>query len=100
MKKAELLDERDQMRERAEAGRREQVELDAIGMMRVRNMPAMPSSSLIPGSCCPAAAPGYALRKIARLIRRAKVDGEKSKTRDQRIDAWSPKPDQMTGPWP
>ena len=34
MKKVELLDERDQMRERAEENAREQAELDAIGMMR------------------------------------------------------------------
>jgi flagellar protein FliJ len=40
LKKVELLDERDQMRERAEAAAREQAELDAIGLMRVRNMPA------------------------------------------------------------
>ena len=40
LKKVELLDERDQMRERAEMAAREQAELDAIGLMRVRNMPA------------------------------------------------------------
>ena len=34
MKKVELLDERDQMRERAEVEAREQAELDAIGIMR------------------------------------------------------------------
>jgi flagellar protein FliJ len=34
LKKVELLDERDQMRERAEEEAREQAELDAIGMMR------------------------------------------------------------------
>jgi flagellar protein FliJ len=34
MKKIELLDERDQMREREEASAREQAELDAIGLMR------------------------------------------------------------------
>jgi flagellar export protein FliJ len=34
MKKVELLDERDQMRERAEEDAREQVELDAIGILR------------------------------------------------------------------
>jgi flagellar FliJ protein len=34
MKKVELLDERDQMRERAEENAREQAELDAIGLMR------------------------------------------------------------------
>ena len=33
MKKVELLDERDQMREREEAEAREQAELDAIGLM-------------------------------------------------------------------
>jgi len=37
LKKVELLDERDQMRERAEEDAREQAELDAVGMMRVRN---------------------------------------------------------------
>ncbi len=40
LKKVELLDERDQQRERAEQAAREQAELDAIGLMRVRNMPA------------------------------------------------------------
>jgi len=34
MKKVELLDERDQMRERGEVAAREQAELDAIGLMR------------------------------------------------------------------
>ena len=34
MKKVELLDERDQMREREEAEAREQAELDAIGILR------------------------------------------------------------------
>jgi flagellar export protein FliJ len=34
MKKVELLDERDQMRDRVEANAREQAELDTIGMMR------------------------------------------------------------------
>ena len=34
MKKIELLDERDQMRERVEENAREQAELDAIGLMR------------------------------------------------------------------
>src|SRR5712675_1532690 len=34
MKKVELLDERDQMRERAEENAAEQAELDAIGLMR------------------------------------------------------------------
>jgi flagellar export protein FliJ len=34
MKKVELLDERDQMREREEAAAREQAELDAIGLLR------------------------------------------------------------------
>src|SRR5262249_21096419 len=34
MKKVELLDERDQMRERAEEDAREQSELDAVGLMR------------------------------------------------------------------
>ena len=36
LKKVELLDERDQMRERAEENAREQVELDAIGSLRSR----------------------------------------------------------------
>jgi flagellar protein FliJ len=35
LKKVELLDERDQMRERAAEGAREQAELDRIGAMRV-----------------------------------------------------------------
>ena len=34
MKKVELLDERDQARERAEENAREQAELDGIGLMR------------------------------------------------------------------
>src|SRR5258705_2222064 len=34
MKKVELLDERDQMREREEEAARDQAELDAIGLMR------------------------------------------------------------------
>jgi len=37
LKKVELLDERDQARERTEENAREQAELDAIGMMRARN---------------------------------------------------------------
>jgi flagellar export protein FliJ len=40
MKKVELLDERDQMRERADENAREQADLDAIGLMRARVMPA------------------------------------------------------------
>ena len=40
LKKVELLDERDQMRERAEAAAQEQSELDAIGLMRTRTAPA------------------------------------------------------------
>jgi flagellar export protein FliJ len=40
LKKVELLDERDQARERADAMAEEQAELDAIGLMRARNMPA------------------------------------------------------------
>jgi flagellar protein FliJ len=35
LKKVELLDERDQMREREEEEAREQAELDAIGLMRI-----------------------------------------------------------------
>jgi flagellar export protein FliJ len=38
LKKVELLDERDQMRERAEENAREQTELDAIGAMRLRGI--------------------------------------------------------------
>jgi len=34
LKKVEMLDERDQMRERSEEAAREQAELDAIGLMR------------------------------------------------------------------
>ena len=40
LKKVELLDERDQMRERAEQAAQEQAELDGIGLLRARNMPA------------------------------------------------------------
>ena len=40
LKKVELLDERDQARERADQAAQEQAELDAIGLMRARNMPA------------------------------------------------------------
>jgi flagellar export protein FliJ len=40
LKKVELLDERDQMRERAAAQAQEQSELDAIGLMRARNASA------------------------------------------------------------
>src|SRR3979409_2351206 len=36
LKKVELLDERDQMRERAEEEAREQADLDSIGLMRAR----------------------------------------------------------------
>ena len=39
-KKVELLDERDQARERSEENAREQGDLDAIGMTRARNAPA------------------------------------------------------------
>jgi len=37
LKKVELLDERDQARERAEINVREQMDLDSIGIMRIRN---------------------------------------------------------------
>jgi flagellar export protein FliJ len=40
LKKVELLDERDQMRERAASDAHEQAELDAIGLLRARNAPA------------------------------------------------------------
>ena len=40
LKKVELLDERDQMRERAEDNAREQADMDAIGLMRARAIPA------------------------------------------------------------
>jgi flagellar export protein FliJ len=40
LKKVELLDERDQMRERAAEIALEQSELDAVGLMRARNAPA------------------------------------------------------------
>jgi flagellar FliJ protein len=40
LKKVELLDERDQMRERAAEIAIEQSELDGIGLMRARNAPA------------------------------------------------------------
>jgi flagellar FliJ protein len=38
LKKVELLDERDQQRERAEEAAREQAELDAIGTLRLRGV--------------------------------------------------------------
>ena len=37
LKKVELLDERDQARERADMNAREQMELDSIGIMRIRS---------------------------------------------------------------
>ena len=37
LKKVELLDERDQLRERSAENAREQAELDRIGIMRIRN---------------------------------------------------------------
>ena len=37
LKKVELLDERDQQRERAEGTAREQAEMDSIGLMRARS---------------------------------------------------------------
>jgi flagellar export protein FliJ len=37
LKKVELLDERDQARDRADANAREQMELDSIGIQRIRN---------------------------------------------------------------
>jgi flagellar FliJ protein len=40
LKKVELLDERDQLRERAEENAREQAEMDTIGLMRARGVPA------------------------------------------------------------
>jgi flagellar export protein FliJ len=40
LKKVELLDERDQARERAEENAREQADMDAIGLMRARVLPA------------------------------------------------------------
>jgi flagellar export protein FliJ len=40
LKKVELLDERDQARERAEESAREQADMDSIGMMRARNATA------------------------------------------------------------
>lgn len=40
LKKIELLDERDQMRERANEAAQEQSELDAIGLLRARNASA------------------------------------------------------------
>ena len=36
LKKVELLDERDQERERAEENAREQADMDSIGLMRAR----------------------------------------------------------------
>jgi flagellar protein FliJ len=40
LKKVELLDERDQKRERAAEAALDQSDLDAIGLMRTRNVPA------------------------------------------------------------
>ena len=40
LKKVELLDERDQARERATEAAEEQSDLDGIGLMRARNLPA------------------------------------------------------------
>ncbi len=40
MKKVELLDERDQAREREEIAARDQMEMDSIGALRARAMPA------------------------------------------------------------
>ena len=37
LKKVELLDERDQARDRADANAREQMELDSIGILRIKN---------------------------------------------------------------
>jgi flagellar export protein FliJ len=37
LKKVELLDERDQQRERQEQNAAEQMELDSIGIMRIRD---------------------------------------------------------------
>ena len=37
LKKVELLDERDQARDRAEANAKEQMEMDSIGIMRIRD---------------------------------------------------------------
>jgi flagellar FliJ protein len=42
LKKVELLDERDQLRERAEQDAREQADMDAIGLLRSRSA-AMPA---------------------------------------------------------
>jgi flagellar FliJ protein len=54
LKKVELLDERDQARERAEENAREQADLDSIGLMRARMGPGF-------CMCCPqcAAAPPW-----------------------------------------
>ena len=49
LKKVELLDERDQMRERAEADAREQAELDAIGLMRTATPGPEASKRRAPG---------------------------------------------------
>ena len=47
LKKVELLDERDQARERAEESAREQADLDSIGLMRSRIAMALGESTLI-----------------------------------------------------
>ena len=38
LKKVELLDERDQARDRADASVREQIDIESIGIMRIRNV--------------------------------------------------------------
>ena len=71
LKKVELLDERDQMRERAEEEAREQAELDAIGLMRARN--ARPN-------------PGFVFHSLA-LLRPMTVANKKKRARRARLSS-------------
>ena len=75
LKKVELLDERDQMRERAEQAAQDQAELDAIGLMRARATwrSDAPSTQI-------RAKRANRGEKKSRAGRRATVDGETSKT--------------------
>ena len=48
MKKVELLDERDQMRERAEENAREQAELDTIGSLALASRDGLIRQTAVP----------------------------------------------------
>ena len=69
LKKVELLDERDQARERAEESAREQADMDSIGLMRARLGGASPEAShthRLQPSNPRAARPGVFLLQIPR----------------------------------